>query len=57
MRSEAGTRRGALSKIQRTRLIVLGVHSNNGADKLESFLQENEIHFPIVVDAGQTAES
>jgi thiol-disulfide isomerase/thioredoxin len=37
-------------------LVVIGVHSNNGAEDVESFLKEHKIHFPIVVDAGKTAE-
>ena len=37
-------------------LIVIGVHSKQGADKVESFLRENNIHFPIAVDTGETAD-
>jgi peroxiredoxin len=37
-------------------LVVIGVHSKDGADSIELFLQKNKVHFPIVVDAGETAE-
>jgi RNA polymerase sigma factor (sigma-70 family) len=38
-------------------LVVVGVHSNQGAEKLEEFLQRHKFTFPVVADTGKTHES
>jgi thiol-disulfide isomerase/thioredoxin len=37
-------------------LVVLGVHSKDGAENVAAFLQDKRIHFPVVVDGGETAK-
>jgi len=44
-------------KYQDEGLVVLGIHSAQQSDDLESFLDAKELTFPIVVDTGKTAES
>ena len=37
-------------------LVVIGVHSADQSDKLEDFLKENKITFPVMIDQGTTAK-
>ncbi len=43
-------------KYQNEGLVVLGLHSSNGSDDVEAFLEAQGITFPIAVDNGQTAK-
>lgn len=38
-------------------LVVIGIHSATGSDRLENFLQSEEFHFPVCIDTGISAES
>ncbi len=37
-------------------LVVIGVHSADQSDKLEDFLKERQITFPVMIDQGTTAK-
>lgn len=37
-------------------LVVIGVHSSNGGEKLAEFLREKKVTFPVAHDSGETAE-
>lgn len=37
-------------------LVVLGIHSPQGAGKLAAFLSQHQLAFPIVADEGQTTQ-
>jgi cytochrome c biogenesis protein CcmG, thiol:disulfide interchange protein DsbE len=37
-------------------LVVIGIHSPQGADKIREFLKKHTISFPIVADTGRTTE-
>jgi thiol-disulfide isomerase/thioredoxin len=36
-------------------LVVIGVHSENGGEKVADFLKEKEYTFPVAIDTGDTA--
>ena len=42
-------------KYQDQGLVVIGVHSADQSEKLEDFLKENKITFPVMIDQGTTA--
>jgi thiol-disulfide isomerase/thioredoxin len=37
-------------------LVVIGVHSSNGGEKLAEFLKEKKVTFPVAHDTGETAD-
>ncbi|HEY7155465.1 MAG TPA: TlpA disulfide reductase family protein [Gemmataceae bacterium] len=37
-------------------LVVIGVHSADQSDKLNDFLKEKKITFPVMIDQGDTAQ-
>jgi thiol-disulfide isomerase/thioredoxin len=37
-------------------LVVIGVHTPNDSDKLDAFLKEKNVTFPVMVDQGETAD-
>ena len=38
-------------------LVVIGLHSSQGGESCEDFVEKNGISFPIAIDSGRTAES
>jgi thiol-disulfide isomerase/thioredoxin len=38
-------------------LVILGVHSSQNADRLQEFLRKQPVHFPTIVDDGQTEKA
>jgi thiol-disulfide isomerase/thioredoxin len=38
-------------------LVVIGVHSQQGGETCQEFVEKNEISFPIAIDSGKTAEA
>ena len=37
-------------------LVVVGVHTARDSDKLDEFLKEKKVSFPVMIDRGETAE-
>ena len=37
-------------------LVVIGVHSNQDSEKLDEFLKEKKVTFPVMIDRGESAE-
>ncbi len=44
-------------KYQDKGLVVIGVHSSDGAETVSAFLEKHGITFPIAIDSGETFES